>query len=434
MAVDVRFDLSAPRLLLDMSDAGAVDDDALEAWVNLPANVLLVEQMPREFVVRNAREVVDGTASGYGQPLGRPGTLRMEPRQTWAAQLAWLEGQTPALEARVEAFLERFDAGLGDSLVVDVAFHLGGGWDARSGDRIYVNLTRLMDVEHPVLAGVEALVAGEALQWLLAAAHPDFVHFQDADRALLTFMTAAVTTGVSRFAERQLLQSAYPTGSFAAGKVESYALADRGLGESLAFADRYVALSTAGRFEDAEAALVDGVRAGHVEAIGEFICRNVVAAAGDSAVVDVMRQGAAQLFRRYSALAAEASYLPPLPAVLAERAPKIAAALEPAWRQAVAGRQAVFAAFAANDYAAAEAPLRSVIEAWPGDPVDAYNFACIHAVGGRTHEALEALSQAVELGFADAAHMLADPDLESLRDLPEFLALVESLDADSAAR
>jgi len=58
-----------------------------------------------------------------------------------------------------------------------------------------------------------------------------------------------------------------------------------------------------------------------------------------------------------------------------------------------------------------------------------YNLACSHAVLNQGGEALCALEQAVELGYSDVDHLLADPDLAVLRAHERFRRLVARLDA-----
>jgi tetratricopeptide (TPR) repeat protein len=60
----------------------------------------------------------------------------------------------------------------------------------------------------------------------------------------------------------------------------------------------------------------------------------------------------------------------------------------------------------------------------PHDFLARYNLACSLARAGRPDEAIDSLSRAILLGYDDLAHMEADPDLESLRNHPDFLALL----------
>jgi tetratricopeptide (TPR) repeat protein len=64
------------------------------------------------------------------------------------------------------------------------------------------------------------------------------------------------------------------------------------------------------------------------------------------------------------------------------------------------------------------------------DPDDAgvlYNLACLNAVTGRLDRALELLEKAVRNGFGHRAWIENDPDLDSLRSLPGFQALLSTL-------
>lgn len=61
-----------------------------------------------------------------------------------------------------------------------------------------------------------------------------------------------------------------------------------------------------------------------------------------------------------------------------------------------------------------------------------YNAACVHALGGRTDEALASLEAAIDAGFDDGRHMRADPDLASLRSHPRFESLLGRLGRNGA--
>jgi len=60
-------------------------------------------------------------------------------------------------------------------------------------------------------------------------------------------------------------------------------------------------------------------------------------------------------------------------------------------------------------------------------PTPLYNVACCEALLGNSKTALEFLQKAVTAGYSNATHMEADADLRSLREFPEFKALVASL-------
>ena len=63
----------------------------------------------------------------------------------------------------------------------------------------------------------------------------------------------------------------------------------------------------------------------------------------------------------------------------------------------------------------------------PDEPGVHYNLGCARARAGDVASAVAALRRAVELGFADAELMASDPDLERLRDKPDFQGLLEEM-------
>ena len=69
---------------------------------------------------------------------------------------------------------------------------------------------------------------------------------------------------------------------------------------------------------------------------------------------------------------------------------------------------------------------RRLVELLPNDFLARYNLACSLARAGCSDEAIDTLSRAILLGYDDLAHMEADPDLESLRNHPDFQALLGS--------
>ena len=67
---------------------------------------------------------------------------------------------------------------------------------------------------------------------------------------------------------------------------------------------------------------------------------------------------------------------------------------------------------------------RRLVSLRPSDGIARYNLACSLARQGYPLIAVEELSNALELGYDDFAHLEVDPDLDSLRELPEFLSLI----------
>jgi len=65
-----------------------------------------------------------------------------------------------------------------------------------------------------------------------------------------------------------------------------------------------------------------------------------------------------------------------------------------------------------------------LVQALPNDFLARYNLACSLARAGRPDEAIDSLTRAILLGYDDIAHLETDPDLDSLRDLPDFQELL----------
>jgi hypothetical protein len=74
---------------------------------------------------------------------------------------------------------------------------------------------------------------------------------------------------------------------------------------------------------------------------------------------------------------------------------------------------------------------RRLVRLLPENPTAHYNLACSLALSKRKTDALRSLRQAVSLGYRDLDWMQQDPDLEDLKNHPEFLALLAQLSTQS---
>ena len=70
---------------------------------------------------------------------------------------------------------------------------------------------------------------------------------------------------------------------------------------------------------------------------------------------------------------------------------------------------------------------RLLVRLQPDNATAYYNLACSLALSRRKPAALAALRQAIERGYVDFEWMAQDPDLESLKKHPQFIALLEQL-------
>jgi Flp pilus assembly protein TadD len=70
---------------------------------------------------------------------------------------------------------------------------------------------------------------------------------------------------------------------------------------------------------------------------------------------------------------------------------------------------------------------RKLVRLLPKNATAHYNLACSLALSKRKTAALRSLQQAVKLGYTDIDWMQQDPDLDGLKKLPAFNALLHQL-------
>ncbi|MHC4415478.1 MAG: TPR end-of-group domain-containing protein [Planctomycetota bacterium] len=89
--------------------------------------------------------------------------------------------------------------------------------------------------------------------------------------------------------------------------------------------------------------------------------------------------------------------------------------------------QRIYRSFVQGDYAEAAELIEQFLEQAPNDAVMLYNAACAYSQLGERDRAASSLFRAFEAGWRDLNQIVRDPDLQSIRDHPTYLALVERL-------
>jgi Flp pilus assembly protein TadD len=74
---------------------------------------------------------------------------------------------------------------------------------------------------------------------------------------------------------------------------------------------------------------------------------------------------------------------------------------------------------------------RRLVKLQPQNATAHYNLACSLALSKRRGDALNELKRAVQLGYRDLDWIQQDPDLEPLKNLPEFRELLKELKPQS---
>ncbi|MCH2161256.1 MAG: PDZ domain-containing protein [Phycisphaerales bacterium] len=88
--------------------------------------------------------------------------------------------------------------------------------------------------------------------------------------------------------------------------------------------------------------------------------------------------------------------------------------------------QRIVRTFGAGRYDRALEEVDAYLARWPETPHMHYNRACALALLGRKDAAAEALVKAVDYGFLEFEQMKRDPDMDSMRDHPTYLAILEA--------
>jgi serine/threonine protein kinase/tetratricopeptide (TPR) repeat protein len=82
-----------------------------------------------------------------------------------------------------------------------------------------------------------------------------------------------------------------------------------------------------------------------------------------------------------------------------------------------------------GDVSRADEWARRAVQSDPANPLMLYNIGCLYAVAGKPGLALDHLERAIELGMRNRDWLMTDPDLESVRGDPRFVALITDVPA-----
>lgn len=434
--VRIEFDTRVPAELVRLIEGRIIDDDSLDAWVDLPGNAELLRQgmaraeLDREELRDNLWHSILGHAARRGKGLG---SLAFDPVGDLIRMLGELAGREEEIGRRVADHVASYLPDESLPVHATVRLHLGGTWDGRTRDDIYLNLSFLHNFAAPWFSGVEGILAHEITH---------IVHRQfdgppeDAGTPEGLFAVALAqihSEGIARHVEVGLLQEEYPPRTYAASAAARYQDDLAGFTSALRHAED---------FRQACLDLKDAVtcrkliqsglwRGGETYAVGHGMARAIEDALGRRTLASTFAAGGAKFFEMY---AQATRMLPGLPAFSAEfeKALPAADAFLAGRRESWRLRREARLAFERSDYEAAEAACRKVAAIDPADAIAAYNLACALARQGNDGAALEWLERSVHLGYSDRAYMAADPDLDSLRNGKAYRRFLEVLGSIAA--
>jgi phospholipase/carboxylesterase len=85
-------------------------------------------------------------------------------------------------------------------------------------------------------------------------------------------------------------------------------------------------------------------------------------------------------------------------------------------------------AYQDKDWAKAAEYYQKWVDADPSDANSWYNYACTLALNGQPKDAAKTLLDAVEAGWRNKTHTEQDPDLDTIRDQPDYQKALERID------
>lgn len=427
--IRITFDTEVPRRLLELVEGRIIDDDSLDAWVDLPGNTELLRigalrgALDREQLRENLWHTVLGHHDRRGSGLG---SLAFEPLSDLREMLRELERDREVIVRRVLEHVSPYlpaDTGPVDAVV---RFHLGGTWNGRTSSSIFLNLSFLQQFSPPRLAGLDSIIGHEVIHMVHLRKGPIPADGVDTGSLFGAALSHIHAEGVARHVEFKLLRDEYPPGSYGRFAVHRY-------GEGLAGFH-----STFHRLEEIRGACM---RSRDLEACRDLIRRGL-GAGGDTYIIghgmsvaieralgrrtlaSTLSAGPTGFFRLYLQAT---RMLPGFPTPGAgftadlRKAQKALAKGRRVWElQRKASR-----AHGEGEYRKAATILEELLDLSPRNASGAYNLACALAMSRREKEAMRWLERALELGFEDLELMKRDPDLEPLRDREDYLFLLE---------
>lgn len=429
-AIHISFDFAVPEGFLALVRGRVIDDDSLNAWVDLPGNseILRIGALEGSLSREQLRENLWHAVLGHGERTGRGvGSLAVESLDSLESLVLRLKAMRARIERAVQSSVEPFLPATIDSVDAIVRFHLGGGWSGRSSDDIYVSMSFLGRFSEPRLLGIESLVAHEVVHLIHGKVSPLPADGMTAEALFGAALAQVHAEGIARHVEYELLQAGAPDGTFAEFARWQCDSGLAGFANAFRNVDRIREACMRQKDMDGCRSLIRrGIsRGGSIYATGHGMARAIEQALGRSILAGTLQRGPGAFFELYLQAA---RMLPGLPVPGEGFSGDLTAAdraLEDR-RRLWDLERAASRLHAAGDYAGAAEILGRVLGLSPRNAAAAYNLACALARDGREREAVEWLRKSIEFGYSDFEHLAADPDLQPLRGREDYRSLFGS--------
>ena len=440
---DVRFDDEVVERYLALAERGDATPEELRLWVRLPGNVELLRQGRLEGGLTPELLQEAALVTVRGRDFPGPGVLGAFPAWKPDELRALLEAvrrREPEMAAGAEAAIRPYLPATATLPPLIVRFHLGGSWDGRTTDAVYINLGLYKERGLENLSGLDALLIHELFHRAQGVLLPGVEDWSSRQSALYTVLLRMQQEGIARHIEYGWLRARMVPGALDTSHRILYAdglqrapVHARLLGEIVAALD-------AGDRDRARLLAAEGFRSGGpLYALGHAIASEIETRSGRPALAATVGAGPLAFLRAYEAAVEAPGSVSPGPETGEDAAPPSGNLLAPPLQarleelQAGYGRDPVLASRKRRDglrlmteskIDEAKAALLDAVSMDPTDATSAYNLACAEAIDGRGRKAMKWLRAAFERGFTDTKHAAADADLVTLRERRDFKELL----------
>jgi tetratricopeptide (TPR) repeat protein len=426
--LDIRFDDEVVDRFLGFVDHGGASPQEIDRWIRLAGNAELLRQgrIDHDLTPDILREAAKVTLEGRG--FSGPATLGTLAGGDWEL----LRGMLAEIRSREDALRVEISEALSGYLPADVGlppvvihFHLGGSWDGRTSDAVYVNLTVFQLRGASSLPGLDALLVHEAFHCVQAALLPGIEDYSSRQAALYSVLLRVQQEGIARHIEYRYLHSAAAGNELDSTNLAKYEDGLARLADNAAILATIADRIETGRLDQAHQLASEGLLSGGpLYVVGHAMAMAIQAHGGAPAIARTVAAGPLEFARVYVEAVRAAGGRSLLPDILPARIEEAARGFGRDPLLAARARREGLALLTRGELAEARRVLRQAVRIDPTDAISAYNMACAQALDHNEHRAMRWLEEAFERGFDNYKHVANDSDLESLHDEPRFRALL----------
>ncbi|HYV17713.1 MAG TPA: DUF5700 domain-containing putative Zn-dependent protease [Verrucomicrobiae bacterium] len=425
---DIRFDEQVLEQYLVFRERGDASADELKRWVRLPGNLELLRQgrteggLTPDLLEEAARVTVHGHDFPGPAVLG---TLEAWNPADLRVLFTEVKRREPAMAAAAEAAVAPYIPAGASLPPLIVRFHLGGTWDGRTTDAVYLNLGLYNKRGLENLPALDALLVHEIFHRAHGVLYPGVEDWSSRQSALFSVLLRMQQEGIARHIEYQWLQAREVPAALDDAHLQMYGDGlRRAPDHARLFADILAAID-AGNRDRARVLAGQGFQSGGpLYALGHLMAREIETRSGRPALVATVRTGPLAFLSAYEAAVPAAERI--LPAETEQWGARLATGYARDPILASKTRRDGLKLLGQSKHEEAAAALKQAVALDPTDAISAYNLACAESIGGHSGKAMKWLREAFDRGFSDAKHAASDDDLAPLRDRKDFQELLEA--------